>query len=238
MARLLPDPPGYLAAAVGLARSGRPLVFLDTETTGLPGPDRPVPEPWQIAAIRREPDGSSAEGNRILRTTGPLPEAVCRLCNVDPDYPARVGAEPRDVLARFGRFIADAVLVGQNSVSFDHAILRAAYERAGLPLPIQLMEAVDAHVVRPQDALDTKFLGQAVLEECLPRHAVSIRRIVAPPGAPRGMSLASMARYLGIAHDPAGLHDARADVRLTALVFDELVIRGRAILRATGVHVP
>ena len=34
-----------------------PIVFLDTETTGL-GPDD---EPWEIAAIRRDPDGTETE---------------------------------------------------------------------------------------------------------------------------------------------------------------------------------
>jgi DNA polymerase III epsilon subunit-like protein len=232
----LPDPERYITSAVTMARSGRPIVVFDTETTGLYTNGEPDPEPWQLAALKIMPDGTRQENSRIIRTKVPIPARVCEICHVEPDLPQRKGKDPAAVLKAFTTWIEGAIMVGQNSVEFDHHILRDAYVRASLPVPHQFVTIDPAvHVLDPKDAIDTKWLAQAILIDTYPRHRQTPREANMGTEGRGALSLAPLATFLGIEYDQAALHDALVDVRLCEKVFNELIIRGAAILRAGGI---
>ena len=230
----LPDPERYIAAAVSMARSGRPIVVFDTETTGLYRPGEPEPEPWQLAALKVSPDGKRKENCRVIRTSVPIPARVCEICHVEPDLPQREGKDPPEVLRAFAAWVDGAIMVGHNSVEYDHHIMRDAYVRAALPVPRQfIVIEPSVHVLDPKDALDTKWLAQAVLVDTYPRHRKTPREV--PRDDDKGaLALGPLATFLGIEYDKDALHDAMADVRLCEKVFNELIVRGAAILRAGG----
>ena len=231
-----PDPVRYIAQAVRLARSGRPLVFYDTETTGLYDEGAPPPRPWQIAAIRRQ-GGTRVVAQRILKVGMPLPTRVCEICRVPPDLPEQRGREPAVVLPQFAAFISGAIMIGHNSVAYDNRVMADAYRRAQLPVPAQFAETdVVAHLRAPVHSIDTRLLAQAVLVDCLPRHLRTPREVALGPGERGGLALGPLGRYLGLSFDASRLHDGSVDVALCELVFDELLARGAAILRASGIQ--
>lgn len=120
-----------------------PLVFLDTETTGL----HPQRRAWEVAAIRREPDGSEAHHAWFIDV--PLDEAdpaalrFGRFYERHPLHTRSLGdcwdestaARAIDVVTR------GAQLVGSNP-AFDAATLDAMLRRHGL-LPSWHYQLID-----------------------------------------------------------------------------------------------
>lgn len=194
----------YLAHARRLLADGPTLVVYDLETTGLLEPlDEPMPEPWELAALRIHPDGRRESGTRIMRLGRPIPPGAAAVTRVDPLLPDREGLDPREVLAGFARLIEGAVLVGQNIVRYDNPLLAHAYARHGLVAPCALLD--------PRRCLDTLVLAEAVH----PKGA---------PGSPSRYRLMDLAAHLGIPV-PADLHRAGVDVALTARVCGGLLDR-------------
>lgn len=113
-------------------REARALIFFDTETTGT---DPQWHSAWELAALRREPDGSVSEFYAQLRLSEDQirradPKAL-EVGGFHERYRAADARDPDEVIAEFCEFAAGAVLAALN-VSFDIAFLRPALTRAGV----------------------------------------------------------------------------------------------------------
>lgn len=114
--------------------STRPLVFLDTETTGL----HPERRAWEVGAVRREVDGTEDTLQLFvdvhLSDADPHALRLGRFYERHPRYAdhAPVGAVHESEAARVvERFTRDAVLVGNNP-AFDAATLAPMLREWGL----------------------------------------------------------------------------------------------------------
>jgi len=115
-----------------------PLVFVDCETTGLD----PQAQPWEVYALRRDPDGTSRELHVFVRHD--LERAARLPVRFRADYAARypaTSAVPRSgaavLLSRFLHTGADTPavhLVGVNP-AFDAAVLARLLLAHSHPLP-------------------------------------------------------------------------------------------------------
>jgi DNA polymerase III epsilon subunit-like protein len=217
----------YLHDVLYLLSSGRPLMFLDTETTGfigdLPDGGHTYPSVYELAAVKRTADGVRQAHSRYLNPGQALTAQWCNKismfdANGQPDIwrPMREGAPPVEVYAKFGQWLADSIIIGHNIVAFDAPIVAAGFEAAGLVSPVQFKEPL-------RHSIDTLVLGRAILGYFSPRQAP----------VPDHYNLGDLATFLHIAPD-GDLHHAAADTALCELVFDELVARTTAILRAYG----
>ena len=124
-------------------RLNRPLVVLDTETTGtVPYRDRIV----EIALVKLHPDGRSEEWVRRIDPEMRIPieaTAVHGITNAD------VEGSPtfRRVAGEMMRWIGDADLCGFNIHGFDLRILQAEFARCGEPFPLEGRRIIDAQVI-------------------------------------------------------------------------------------------
>ncbi|MFP4056912.1 MAG: helicase C-terminal domain-containing protein [Candidatus Brocadiia bacterium] len=100
-------------------RQGRPMVFVDLETTGL---DEAADEIIEFAAVRPVPGGPPQEFSRLAHPGRPLPLAITRLTGIT-EADLRGQPPSRAGLAEFIRFVGDDVLVAHNA-PFDQAFLR------------------------------------------------------------------------------------------------------------------
>ena len=204
----------YLRKSLHLAASGRPLVFLDTETTGLISDDlRPVA--WQIGYIRRtsrrpDPDERAEELN--LNIGEFLVPDVCRICKVESDYPMRKGRNPVEMLEALGARLDGAIPIGHNYDEFDSIVLRNTYERYHVPVPSELRHTGMGY------SIDTLPLARTLM----PRGA---------PGSPADHNNETLAAFFGATYDAASLHSALADARLTQAVFDALISKVQLLFR-------
>ena len=190
----------YRAHARRLLATRPPLVFYDIETTGIDLLDAPAPLIWDVAAIRREPDGRRTETERVIDIGVPIP-AAANLAKVDPQLPMKIGRPAADVLPRFAAHIEGAVLVGHNIVSFDNPIMVAHYSRLGLPAPVACTD--------PRRCIDTLSLARAVYAD--------------HPNPPSRYRLVDMAAYLKVPAPDGVLHRAIDDTRIAEGVFDGVV---------------
>jgi DNA polymerase III alpha subunit (gram-positive type) len=201
----------YWRKCLALYRSGRPLVFYDTETTGLINPGQPLPFIWELAGIKRDADGTYSGGAAILKIGVPVP-AEADLRHRDANALILTGHPPVTVLSRFARFIAGAVLVGHNIDRFDSILLAEAYRRVGLPVPLEVTD--HAH------SLDTLRLAWELFP---PR---------GEPGSPaNGFGLGKLAAWLGIKVEETDLHGAEADARLCEKLLSVLIPAAEAVER-------
>lgn len=204
----------YLVHAERLLREQPTLVVYDLETTGLlDNLADPMPEPWELAALRVHPDGRRESGTRIMRLGRPIPADAARITRVDPLLPDREGLDPVEVLTGFARLVEGAVLVGQNIVRYDNPLLAHAYALHGLVAPRALLD--------PRRCLDTLILAEAIW----PKGA---------PGSPARHRLVDLAEHLQLPILP-DLHRAGVDVALTARVCGGLLARaGLAVPTGLG----
>jgi len=198
----------YLRKSLHLASSGRPLLFLDTETTGLISDDL-KPVAWQIGYVRRlsrKPAADEQAGEATLNVGEFLDPAICNLCKVSADHPMRAGRNPVEILETFAMRLDGAIPVGHNYDEFDYRILRFTYERYHVPLPPELRHVGMGY------SIDTLILARMLL----PRGV---------PGSPDNHKNETLAAHFKLSYDPGALHNALADTRLTMGVFDVLMER-------------
>lgn len=181
------------------AKQRRPLVFLDTETTGL-GVDDDI---WEIALVRRETDGSQTTFHAFVehRTSRcrRLPEPF--LGDHQARFPLNgVGALPRAaaMLAVYDLTKDRPYIVGAVP-GFDTERL-ASHMRGALGL-----EPRWHHRLRCVEAMALGYTGEEV-----------------------GGGLATVCQALSIPTDPAARHTATGDVNMVMAVYDRLVGPGRS----------
>ena len=193
----------YAVHALRLARSARPQVVYDTETTGLDNAWEPAPKIWDLAAIRRGPGIERTAKGVLIRIGMPIPPAA-NLRHVDPNLPDREGVDPIKAYTAFARHISGAILVGHNIVDFDNRLMAMTYADLGLPIPIQFLDQ--------RHCIDTLTLARGMF----PRNQ---------PGSPPDHKLLTMGLHLGVKFDATQLHGALADTSLSELVLDALLAR-------------
>lgn len=131
--------------AHAMSDTSRPIVVLDTETTGL---DVFRDDVIQIAAIKICGGRETADGRFcvFIRTDRAIP----RFLSDGIDNPMRkayaeaVLLEPEDALARFAAFLGDDCIIAGHNLAYDTAILRHNYERrysGAVPAPLEDREA-------------------------------------------------------------------------------------------------
>jgi DNA polymerase III subunit epsilon len=121
----------------------RPLVVLDTETTGsVVFRDRIV----EIAMVKLHPDGKRERWDRRVNPEVRIPieaTAIHGITNQDVE-----GCPPfRRIAEELVRWIGDADLCGFNIHSFDQRILAAELARCGQPFPMEDRVIVDVQVI-------------------------------------------------------------------------------------------
>jgi DNA polymerase III alpha subunit (gram-positive type) len=111
------------------------LAFIDTETTGL---DPVVHEVIEIAVIRVRPGGGvDRYHTRIKPEHLEVAEDVALEVNGYAANPSLWDDAPllKDIASDLAMFLAGCILVGHN-VSYDEAMLKGVFKRAGVPLSI------------------------------------------------------------------------------------------------------
>lgn len=189
--------------ALRLARSGRPQVIYDTETTGLDNAWEPRPKIWDLGAIRRGPGLERSAKSIIIKIGMPIPPSA-NLRHIDPNMPDAEGREPLTVFAAFARHIEGAILVGHNIVDFDNRLMALAYNELGLLIPEQLLDQ--------RHCIDTLTLARRMF----PRDE---------PGGPADHRLITLANHLGVRFEVSDLHGALADSVVSEAILDAMLAR-------------
>lgn len=193
----------YAVHALRLARSGRPQVIYDTETTGRDNAWEPRPKIWEIGAIRRGPSLERSAKNVLIKIGMPIPPAA-NLRHVDPNLPDNEGREARVVFTAFAKHIEGAILVGHNIVNFDNRLMALSYADLGLLVPIQFLDQ--------RHCIDTMLLAQRLF----PRN---------DPGSPANHKLITVAQYLEVRFAASDLHGALADSVVAEAILDAMLAR-------------
>lgn len=124
--------------------SKRPMVFLDTETTGL-DPRRSVI--LEVGIVKVTPDLQVMEEYEALidpRSYGPFdvdPEAL-RVNGLSLEHLAQVGRPAGEVALKMAGMFDGSIVAG-HSVSFDWECSRALFERTGVAIPKADYQKVD-----------------------------------------------------------------------------------------------
>lgn len=106
----------------------RPVVFFDTETTGVnPQKDRVV----QIAIIKLFPDGSEKEYETLVNPGIPIPKEASDVNHIT-DEMVKDAPSFKDISKELADWFRGSDLGGFNIVGFDIAILVEEFNRAGL----------------------------------------------------------------------------------------------------------
>jgi DNA polymerase-3 subunit epsilon len=176
----------------------RPLVVLDTETTGMDFMrDRIV----EFAAVKLHVDGRRETLRTLINPKEPIPFEASRVHGITDemvrDAPTFVEAAA-DIL----RFMAGADLAGYNIGRFDLPILRHELERVGMELPLEGVRVVDAQAIffnrEPRD------LSAAVRFYCGREHT-GAHGALADSEATLEVLLAQIARYEDLPAQVEGL---------------------------------
>lgn len=160
----------------------RPLVVLDTETTGFYyGGDDEIIE----LAAEKIVNGEVVDTfHRLIRPTRPIPFEATAIHGLDDDFVHANGVWAEEVFPPFGEFITDAVLVGHNIRKFDYPFIASHYLKLGLPVP-------------KNDLLDTLDLSRALLK--LPNHklgTIATHFNISISGAHRAAADVAMTRQI------------------------------------------
>ena len=179
-----------------------PLVFLDTETCGL-GLDDPI---WEVAAVRREPDGTETEYHAFVRHDVAAAEGLPESFRADHDARYR----PEVAVSRL-------TLVCNLLELFDPP---EDYRRR-------------AHLVGAVPSFDAERLGRLLrmLDEDIPwhHHLIDVETLAVGAAAARGdrfrppFESEDVSMYLGV--DPAQFerHTAMGDVRWAMAIYDAVM---------------
>ena len=212
----------YLANCLGLLRSGRPVIVLDLETTGLlpdwRNPPRVRPQTWEIGTIQRVRAGAGVVRTeaRMVLNIGPLPEDLVAWnksqgVELDPLITVREGLNPGVALAQLVRGVVGTILVGHNLTRFDARVLAGDLQAAGLAVPEEL--------ANPALQVDTLIWAQTLWP-------------VGAAGSPVNHQLATVAAFVGYDRGQGVFHQALDDTRATEAIllaaYAETVRRERA----------
>jgi DNA polymerase-3 subunit epsilon len=176
----------------------RPLVCLDTETTGKNvATDRVV----ELGLVVLRPDGSRRTHRWLLNPGCPIPAEATEVHHItDADVADAEGFV--DVVHEVLAQLVDVDLCGYNLRAFDLPILRAEFARAGVDWPCGNARVVDALVIfreRERHTLDTavrRYLG---------RPHEGAHSAVADAEATLDVLLAQLAEYPDLPRDLAAL---------------------------------
>jgi len=121
-------------------RLERPVVFFDTETTGInPRMDRIL----EIACVKVHPDGARDRWVRRLDPEVPIPAAATAIHGISEDD-VRGLPTFREIAQELAEFLAGCDLAGYNISGFDLPALRVEFLRAGVPFDVAGRRLVDA----------------------------------------------------------------------------------------------
>jgi len=116
------------------------ILFIDTETTGLPGPlGNPLelqPRIIEIYAALTNNKGKIKKEFETLIDPGiPIPDFITKITHIDQTM---VYGQPRfkDIAKDFARFCKKANTMVAHNLPFDHRMFEIEYERIGRPLPL------------------------------------------------------------------------------------------------------
>lgn len=124
----------------GLLVLERPLVFLDTETTGTNSrSDRII----EIACVKVHPDGRREDWVRRFQPGIPIPPVSTAIHGISD---ADVASAPRfrEAARELAAFLDGCDLAGYNIAGFDLPVLRTEFLRAGVPFEVSERRLVDA----------------------------------------------------------------------------------------------
>jgi DNA polymerase III subunit epsilon len=174
----------------------RPLVAIDTETTGLLPDGRVV----ELGAHKVRPDGSTADLFGRLDPGVPIPAAATAVHGITDEH-VRGNLMWADIWPTLVTFCDDCDVLGFNLLAFDALIIRGECERAGL------------------DAGEL-FRARSLIDPMLIFH----HQVFAGDYPPRGQGTlrAAVRHYLGREH--VGAHGAEADARAALEVLDAQVV--------------
>jgi DNA polymerase-3 subunit epsilon len=118
----------------------RPLVVLDTETTGTnPRADRII----EIACLKVHPDGRRERWIRRVNPGIPIPPTSTSIHGIS-DGDVAGESRFREVAAELAAFLSGCDLAGYNIAGFDLPVLRAEFLRAGVSFDVSERRLVDA----------------------------------------------------------------------------------------------
>jgi DNA polymerase-3 subunit epsilon len=123
-------------------RLSRPLISLDTETTGI---DTNTSRVIEIAAIRLDPVAKPVAFHRLLNPGVPIPASATHVHGlVDAD----VRGKPRfaEIAHDLNQFLNGSDLVAYNA-AFDLAMLAAEFARCGMKLKVKGRSVLDPHAI-------------------------------------------------------------------------------------------
>lgn len=160
----------------------RPLVVLDTETTGFyyGGGDEII----ELAAEKVVGGEVVETFHRIIRPSNPISPDAIAVHGIDDEYVRAHGIWPEEAFPPFADFIKDTVLVGHNIRRFDYPFIATHYLKLGLPVP-------------QNDLLDTLELSRTFLK--LPNHklgTIATHFSISTHGAHRAAADVAMTRQI------------------------------------------
>ena len=123
-------------------RLKRPLVSLDTETTGLdPSTSRVV----EVATIRLDPASKPTSFYRLINPGIPIPHSATLVHGI---VDADVRGKPRfeEIAQELYQFLNGSDLVAYNA-AFDLAMLSAEFSRCGLRFKVKGRSVIDPHAI-------------------------------------------------------------------------------------------
>jgi len=176
----------------------RPLVALDTETTGMdPTRDRIV----EFAGVKLHPDGRRETFRTLVNPKEPIPPEASHVHGITDDT-VRDAPTFAETAREIILFLAGADLAGYNIHRFDLPILRAELERCDMELPLEDVRVIDAQVIffnrEPRD------LSAAVRFYCDRDHA-GAHGALPDSEATLDVVLAQIGRYPDLPADVEGL---------------------------------
>ena len=166
----------------------RPLVSLDTETTGTDvATDRII----ELGLVHLHPDGTRSRTRLMFYPGGPIPASATAVHHItDADVAGELSfAAHAEAIAQL---LTDVDLCGYNLRAFDLPILRAEFQRAGVAWPCPHARVVDALVIYRDR--EPRTLDRAVPFYC-GRHHDGAHRAEADAEATLDVLLAQVERY-------------------------------------------
>jgi DNA polymerase-3 subunit epsilon len=176
----------------------RPLIVLDTETTGTyPAWDRIV----ELALVKIHPDGRKEVFERRVNPTVPIPPDASKIHGITD---ADVASLPpfSDIARELVDFMAGCDFAGFNIESFDLPIIQIELERAGIEFDATGTVVIDAQLIFHKE--ESRTLSDAVRLYVGGEHE-NAHNALADVEATARVLEGQLRRYPHMAHDPKEL---------------------------------